>query len=107
MRRRENDAEELYDRLRGIQDILVNNEFVLSVRSRKGTSKVEIEFEGTKEELMGGLAHIVDGLNTNSNLSKSDIREAVELGLRGLEAAKRETRRDLKKLLADMGIFDD
>lgn len=103
----EDKAKDLYKRLKGIQNRIINEEFVLSARSPKGTSKVEVMFEGTREDLMGALAHIVDGLKENSNLSDDDIMEAVELGLRGLEACKEDIRDDLKELMVEMGIFDD
>lgn len=108
MRRKQEDkAEKLYKKLRNIQDSIVNEEFMLSAKSPKGTMKVEVGFAGTPEELLGLLAHIVDDLNTQTVLSEDDIIDAVKMGLRGKEDAKEKTRQELKEVLEELGIFDD
>ena len=59
---------------------------------------IRVEVHGTKMGLMNGLAHLSKILLKQSNLSKDEIKYAIELGMSSEEELKDENKKLQKKL---------
>lgn len=65
-------------------------------------TKNTVIIKGTKMDLMSYLATIIQALKQESNLSESDIRFVVNLGLKDKQELRKETEKYLDKLIDDL-----
>lgn len=74
----------------------MNNNFKILIESEK--DEVKIELKGTKPNLMSALANLSRSMLKGTNLSKKEIRRAVELGLMSEEELEEEKSRNTEEL---------
>lgn len=74
----------------------MNNNFKILIESEEDGTKIEVS--GTKPNLMKALAYLSRNMLKGTNLSKKEIRRAVELGLMSDEELKEETNRKTEEL---------
>ena len=74
----------------------MNNNFKILIESKEDGAKIEIK--GTKPNLMSALANLSRSMLKGINLSKEEIRRAVELGLMSDEELKEEANRKTEEL---------
>lgn len=74
----------------------MNNNFKILIESEK--DEVKIELKGTKPNLMKALAYLSRSMLKGTNLSKEEIRRAVELGLMSEEELEEEKSRKIEEL---------
>jgi hypothetical protein len=74
----------------------MNNNFKILIESEEDGTKIEVS--GTKPNLMKALAYLSRSMLKGTNLSKEEIRRAVELGLMSDEELKEEANRKTEEL---------
>lgn len=74
----------------------MNNNFKILIESEEDGTKIEVS--GTKPNLMKALAYLSRSMLKGTNLSKEEIRRAVELGLMSEEELEEETNRSKEEL---------
>lgn len=74
----------------------MNRNFKMLIKSEG--NGVRLEVEGTKYSLMYALAHLASNLLEKSNLSREDIRKAVEIGLMSKEEIQKEIEQKREKV---------
>lgn len=74
----------------------MNNNFKILIESEEDGTKIEVS--GTKPNLMKALAYLSRSMLKETNLSKEEIRRAVELGLMSDEELKEEANRKTEEL---------
>ena len=74
----------------------MNNNFKILIESEEDGTKIEVS--GTKPNLMKALAYLSRSMLKGTNLSKEEIRHAVELGLMSDEELKEEANRKTEEL---------
>ena len=74
----------------------MNNNFKILIESEEDGTKIEVS--GTKPNLMKALAYLSISMLKGTNLSKEEIRRAVELGLMSDEELKEEANRKTEEL---------
>ena len=74
----------------------MNNNFKILTESEEDGTKIEVS--GTKPNLMKALAYLSRSMLKETNLSKEEIRRAVELGLMSDEELKEEANRKTEEL---------
>ncbi len=74
----------------------MNKNFKILIESEE--DEVKIELKGTKPNLMKALAYLSRSMLKGTNLSKEEIRRAVELGLMSDEELKEEANRKTEEL---------
>lgn len=74
----------------------MNNNFKILIESEEDGTKIEVS--GTKPNLMKALAYLSRSMLKGINLSKEEIRRAVELGLMSDEELKEEANRKTEEL---------
>lgn len=74
----------------------MNNNFKILIESEEDGTKIEVS--GTKPNLMKALAYLSISMLKGTNLSKEEIRRAVELGLMSDEELEEEKSRNTEEL---------
>ena len=74
----------------------MNKNFKILIESEE--DEVKIEIKGTKPNLMKALAYLSRSMLKGTNLSKEEIRRAVELGLMSEEELEEEKSRNTEEL---------
>lgn len=74
----------------------MNNNFKILIESEEDGTKIEVS--GTKPNLMKALAYLSRSMLKGTNLSKEEIRRAVELGLMSDKELKEEANRKTEEL---------
>jgi hypothetical protein len=74
----------------------MNKNFKILIESEE--DEVKIELKGTKPNLMKALAYLSRSMLKGTNLSKEEIRRAVELGLMSDEELEEEKSRNTEEL---------
>ena len=74
----------------------MNKNFKILIESEE--DEVKIELKGTKPNLMKALAYLSRSMLKGTNLSKEEIRRAVELGLMSEEELEEEESRNTEEL---------
>jgi len=74
----------------------MNKNFKILIESEE--DEVKIELKGTKPNLMKALAYLSRSMLKGTNLSKEEIRRAVELGLMSDDELEEETNRSKEEL---------
>lgn len=74
----------------------MNKNFKILIESEE--DEVKIELKGTKPNLMKALAYLSRSMLKGTNLSKEEIRRAVELGLMSEEELEEEKSRNTEEL---------
>lgn len=74
----------------------MNNNFKILIESEEDGTKIEVS--GTKPNLMKALAYLSRSMLKGTNLSKEEIRRAVELGLMSEEELEEEANRKTEEL---------
>ena len=74
----------------------MNNNFKILIESEEDGTKIEVS--GTKPNLMKALAYLSRSMLKGINLSKKEIRRAVELGLMSEEELEEEKSRNTEEL---------
>lgn len=74
----------------------MNNNFKILIESEEDGAKIEVR--GTKQSLMKALAYLSRSMLKGTNLSKEEIRHAVELGLMSEEELEEEVNRSTEEL---------
>ena len=80
---------------KAMKEINGEPDFIIHIECRKKQHKSQIKVEGTKHDLMNGLALLAESLKNESNLSEKDIRFAIDLGLKGREELQNELMKQL------------
>ena len=80
---------------------LVGN-FEISIKSLNEDENISIKVEGTKIALMNALAQLVTEIEKNTNLTKEDIKYAMNLGLKTDEELSEETEVLFDKVMSKM-----
>ena len=70
--------------------------FKILIESEEDGAKIEIS--GTKQSLMSALSNLLSNMLEKTNLSKEEIRHAVELGLMSEEELEEEVNRSTEEL---------
>ena len=74
----------------------MNKNFKILIESEE--DEVKIELKGTKPNLMKALEYLSRSMLKGTNLSKEEIRRAVELGLMSEEELEEEKSRNTEEL---------
>ena len=74
----------------------MNKNFKILIESEE--DEVKIEIKGTKPNLMKALEYLSRSMLKGTNLSKEEIRRAVELGLMSEEELEEEKSRNTEEL---------
>lgn len=70
--------------------------FKILIEAEDGENS-RVEIYGTKLDIMNGIAHLVNNLLSESNLSKENIEYAVKVGLMNEDERKAELKREKAK----------